>query len=205
VRLSDDTSQPITYESPELLNMIYVDIICSCTGTGSAGIILDYLETLNDQKYPGYQAVVLRGVSTAYSYYVKREYMRTIDLINEYPIFKTNKRTYYLEDIKPILNCLREIPELLDIIDASYFEDDASCNGFLLMKQIKQKVPPQEPPQAPPPQEPPQAGGSKILYKSHYYKIRKNEKNKDYIRTKTGDILISKIKNKKESVNIHKN
>jgi len=42
------------------------------------------------------------------------------------------------------------------------------------------------------------AGGNpKILYNSYYYKIRKNKNNKDFIRTKGGDILVSKIKAKK--------
>lgn len=165
----------------QIINLIYVDIICSCKNCGAGSIILDYLERLPTNKY---NAIALRGVNSAYSYYIKRGYMRTNDLVYEYPIFRTSRRKYYLEDIGPVYNCLQKIPELLDFVEKfiTYFQDDEICNGYLFMKAI---IPNQ------------QGGKPKILYKSYYYKIRRNDKNKEYIHTKDGDILLSKIKRKK--------
>lgn len=159
------------------IDIIYVDVICSEVKTGAGAIIFDYLETLKDK----YQAVVLRGIYSAYSYYLKRGYMRTIDLINEYPVYITKKNQYYyLEDVQSILNCFQKLPDLLEDITEkiSHFTDDGADLGFIFMKKII----------------PTQGGKSKILYNSHYYKIRTNNKNKQYIKTKTGDILLSKIK-----------
>jgi hypothetical protein len=112
--------------------------------------------------------------------------MRTNDLVYEYPIFRTTQRKYYLEDIGPVYNCLQKLPELLEYVEKyiTYFKDDEYCNGYLFMKSII----------------PNQQGGDnpKILYKSYYYKIRRNDKNKEYIHTKDGDILLSKIKRKNQ-------
>jgi len=107
-------SKLTTYNTSDpILNLIYVDIICSCV-KGVGNVILTFLETVQNTRF---QAIVLRGINPAYYYYVKRGYKRSMDLINELPIFKNKTRSFFLEDAHEIKNDLINSELLQDYED----------------------------------------------------------------------------------------
>lgn len=71
----------------QLRTYLYVSLICS--NQKKAGFIIDMISSLpseNQRKYFGfsYQAVALHGIDSAYTYYVKKGFKRSLDGVNYY-------------------------------------------------------------------------------------------------------------------------
>lgn len=119
--------------------VIYVDAICS--NVKKASKILNYLE---NESY--FDIIALSAITSAYTYYIKRGYLRSCNLNeNIYPFYRDqnnaddeNQKALVNSINKKIQQCSSELFGCERLL-GDYCLNDSEDNGFMMMKKIPKK------------------------------------------------------------------
>ena len=167
--ISNCPGTPTNIQPAPAGSVVYIQTICS--NKKAASHIIEYLKCLKQ-----FDGIALKAIPSSYSYYVKKDFIRTCDLKNSYLAYCNSR----INITNNPMQVEQDINNHFD--DYAYFEGDSLDSGFLFMTPNNHNC---------------QSGGKGseyILFKSRYYKIRTDKINHYIYSPKIGEINVNKVK-----------